>query len=317
MNARSPLLRALTALLLVLALGAVFHGNGAFYQPRLHLDLLGALGVVGLCTLGQCLVILGRGIDLSVGAVVGLAGMVFAGLQLEAGWPWPFALGAALVTGAIVGAINGVLVTRHGVQPFLATLATMVIARGLARFVPELAGQPASAKFLPAGSEGPAFWSFLAGRLGPVPVTGLLFVVCAVAAAIWLQRTVFGRHLLAAGANAEAARLSGVPVRRVLLLSFVASGAFAALAGVCLVTRNVHGNPSAGELLELQTIAAVVVGGVSLQGGRGSVWLAILGVLTLGMLEKVLALNGVPPHWRLVIQGCIILLAVLLQDRRR
>ncbi|MCA8973946.1 MAG: ABC transporter permease, partial [Planctomycetes bacterium] len=138
----------------------------------------------------------------------------------------------------------------------------------------------------------------------------------AVLAAVWLQRTVYGRHLLAAGANPEAARLAGVPTRRVLVTAFVTSGAFAALAAVCSVARNVHGNPGDGELLELQTIAAVVVGGVSLQGGRGSLWLAVLGVLTLGMLEKVLALNGVPSHWRLCVQGCIILIAVLLQERR-
>ncbi|MCA8976154.1 MAG: hypothetical protein KDC98_15645, partial [Planctomycetes bacterium] len=143
MSRASPVLRALTAFVLVLALGAVFHGGGAFFQPQLHLDLLGALGVVGLCSLGQCVVILGGGIDLSVGAVVGLAGMVFSGLQLQAGWPWPPELIATVLVGAAVGLINGVLVTRHRVQPFLATLAMMVIARGLARFVPELAGLPA------------------------------------------------------------------------------------------------------------------------------------------------------------------------------
>lgn len=317
MNRTSPTLRAIAALLLVLALGAVFHGGGAFFQLQLHLDLLGAQSAVGLAALGQCLVILGGGIDLSVGAVAGLAGMAFAGLQLHAGLPWPVALAAAIVVGAAIGLANGFLVARLRVQPFLATLATMVIARGLARYVPELAGMPASAKFVPEGSEGPPFWSFLAGRIGDVPVTGLLFAGCAVLAAVWLQRSVFGRHLVATGGNPEAARLSGVPTLRVLVTTYVLSGAFAALAAVCMVTRNVQGNPSAGELLELQTIAAVVVGGTSLQGGRGSLWLALLGVLILGFLEKVLAINGVASHWRLCIQGAIILLAVLMQERRR
>ncbi|MCA8952816.1 MAG: ABC transporter permease [Planctomycetes bacterium] len=317
MTNSAPILRALAALLLVLALGVVFHGEGAFFRAQLHFDLLGALGAVGLCALGQCLVILGGGIDLSVGAVVGLTGMVFAGLQLRAELPWPLALAVALAVGAVVGLANGVLVARLRVQPFLATLATMVIARGLARFVPELAGAAASSRFLPQGSEGPPFWTFLAGRLGPVPVTGILFATLAVVTAVWLQRSVFGRHLLATGANAEAARLSGVATGRVLTVTYVLAGVFAGLAGICQVARDVQGNPSAGELLELQTIAAVVIGGVSLQGGRGTLWLAILGVLILGLLEKVLALNGVPSHWRLVIQGAIILAAVLMQERRR
>lgn len=317
MKTTAPTLRALLALALVLLLGAIWNGGGAFFRPRLHLDLLGSLGTVGLCALGQCLVILGGGIDLSVGATVGLTGMVFAGLQLHAELPWPVAVLAALAIGVTIGAANGILVARLRVQPFLATLAVMVIVRGLARFVPELAGQPASSRFMPAGSEGPAFWSFLAGRIGPVPTTGMVFVILAIAGGVLLQRSVFGRHLLATGDNAEAARLSGVPVRRVTIITYVLSGAFAALAGICMVARNVQGNPSAGVMLELQTIAAVVVGGVSLQGGRGSLWLAILGVLTLGLLEKVLALNGVPPHWRLCIQGCIILTAVLMQERRR
>ncbi|MFO1077412.1 MAG: ABC transporter permease [Planctomycetota bacterium] len=318
MNSSSPTLRALAALLLVLALGAVFPGdNHAFYHVDLHLDLLGTQSVVGITAIGQCLVILGGGIDLSVGAVVGFTGMVFAGLQLQAGWPWPMAMAVALIAGAAFGAFNGLLVARLRVQPFLATLATMVIARGLARYVPELAGLAPSAKFQPADGAGPAFWSALAGHVGPVPVTGLLFALCAVTAAVWLQRSVFGRHLLATGGNPEAARLSGVATRRVLATTYVLSGVFAALAAVFQVVRNVQGDPSAGELLELQTIAAVVVGGTSLQGGRGSLWLAVLGVLTLALLDKVLSLNGLATHWRGCIQGVIILVAVLMQERRR
>lgn len=317
MRPAAPTVRALAALALVLGIGAVFHGDGAFFRPQLHLDLLGALATVGICAVGQCLVILGRGIDLSVGAVLALSGMTFAGLSLRAELPWPVASAAAISVGALAGFGNGLLVTRLRVQPFLATLATMVIARGLARWLPELAEQAASSRFVPADSFGPGSWEVLAGRVGPVPVAGLLFVTVAIAVAVWQQRSVFGRHLLATGGNAEAARLSGVPTARVLTWTYVLSGAGAGLASICHVARNVQGNPSAGELLELQTIAAVVVGGVSLLGGRGSVWLALLGVLTLGLLEKVLALNGVPTHWRLVLQGGIILAAVLLQDRRQ
>ncbi|MCR9246117.1 MAG: ABC transporter permease [bacterium] len=317
MRSPAPITRALAALGLVIGLGAIWNGDGAFFRPRLHLDLLGALGTVGLCAIGQCLVILGGGIDLSVGAVVALAGMTFAGLQLHTELPWPLAATIAVAVGAAAGLFSGTLVGRLRVQPFLATLAMMVIARGLARFLPELAGQAASSRFIPPGSRDPGFWTWLAGRVGPVPVAAIVLVTATVTVGVWLQRSVFGRHLLATGHNPEAARLAGVPTRRVLAATYVLSGVFAGLAGIVQVARNVQGNPSAGELLELQTIAAVVVGGVSLQGGRGNLWLAALGVLTLGLLEKVLALNGVPSHWRLVIQGFIILTAVLLQDRQR
>lgn len=312
----SPAARAVAALVGVLALGAVWNGGGAFFRPSLHLDLLGAQSVVGLCALGQCLVILGGGIDLSVGAIVGLVGMVFAGLQLHGDWPWPTAVLAALAVGALVGLANGLLVARHRVQPFLATLVLMVIARGLARWVPELAGQPASSKFLPHGSEGPPFWTWLDGRLGGVPTTGWVFAVIAVTGSVLLHRSVFGRHVLAVGGNPEGARLSGLAVAKITVLTYVGSGLLAAIAGICQVARDVQGNPAAGEMLELQTIAAVVVGGTSLRGGRGGLLLAVLGVLTIGYLEKVLALNGVPTHWRLCVQGAIILAAVLLQDRR-
>ena len=312
----SPAVRAVAALGGVLVLGAIWNGGGAFFRPGLHLDLLGAQSVVGLCALGQCLTILSGGIDLSVGAVVGLVGMVFAGLQLHGGWPWPLAGLAALTTGIAVGCANGLLVARARVQPFLATLVLMVIARGLARWVPELAGQPASSKFLPQGSDAPPFWNWLDGRIAGVPTTGLVFATVAILGSVLLHRSVFGRHLLAVGGNAEAARMSGVEVRKVTLLAYVGSGVLAAIAGVCQVARDVQGNPSAGEMLELQTIAAVVVGGTSLRGGRGGLLLAVLGVLTIGYLEKVLALNGVPTHWRLCVQGVIILAAVLLQDRR-
>jgi ribose transport system permease protein len=150
-----PAARAAIALALVLLLGCVFHGQRAFFSPDLHLDLWGSKGVIGLLAIGQCLVILGGGIDLSVGSVLALSNVAFAGLMLAGGLPWWLALPAAVATGALAGAGNGLLVTRLRLQPFLATLATMVIARGLARFLPQLAGQPASSKFLPDDGVGP------------------------------------------------------------------------------------------------------------------------------------------------------------------
>lgn len=314
----SPGARALAALACVLLLGCVYHGQGAFFRPELHLDLLGSKAVLGLCALGQCLVILGGGIDLSVGSVLALANVSFAGLMLAGGAPWWLALPSAVAIGMLAGAGNGVLVARLRIQPFLATLATMVVARGLARFVPQLAGQPASSKFLPADGNGPWFWQWLGGRLPfGLPVVGAVFAVAALVAFVALRRLVAGRHLLALGGNREAARLAGVPVRAVELGSYALCGACAGLAGVCLATLDIQGNPGAGEMYELEAIAAVAIGGTSLRGGRGGIGLCVLGVLIVGYIDKVLSINGLDRHWRLVVQGSIILLAVSLQDRNR
>jgi ribose transport system permease protein len=317
-SSRHPVGRAAVALLLVLLLGCVFHGQRAFFSLDLHLDLWGSKGVIGLLAIGQCLVILGGGIDLSVGSVLALCNVSFAGLMLAGGWPWWLAVPAAMAAGALVGTGNGLLVARVRLQPFLATLATMVIARGIARFLPVLAGQPASSKFLPGDGVGPAFWQFLGGRLpGGLPVVGALFAVATIVAALAVRRLTAGRWLYAVGGNEEAARLCGVPTARVKAASYALCGACAGLAGVCQAVRDVQGNPGAGEMFELEAIAAVVIGGNSLRGGVGGVGLAAIGVLTVGYIDKVLSINGMDRHWRLMIQGLIILLAVSFQDRRR
>lgn len=331
-----PAARGLLTLGAILVLGGIWHGQGAFHRPSLHLSLWDSISVTGLCALGECLVILGGGIDLSVGAVLALCGTAFAGLMLEGNWPWPLAAAATTLLGTAVGTANGALVACFRLQPFLVTLATMIIARGLARFLPQLAGKPAGSKFMPADALGPPSWHWLSGRvvfdladaLGPpwhwlsgrivleLPVSGLLFAAAATLAWVGVRRTVAGRHLLALGGNEEAARLSGVATTTVKTATYAACGALAAVAGICTTARDLHGNPGAGDLIELQAIAAVVVGGTSLLGGRGGIGLAVLGVFTIGYIEKVLSINGVEQHWRLVIQGCIILAAVLFQTRR-
>jgi len=310
--------RALLALAAVLLLGCIANAGGAFFHAATHFGLLDAVGSAGILAIGQCLVILGGGIDLSVGSVLAFSGMAFAGLMLEGGWVWPLAAAAAIAAGTACGLLNGVLVARARIQPFLATLATMVIARGLARWLPELAGKDANSKFLPVEVSGPQAWQWLAGKswLG-LPNTGLLFLLVAAAATLFVKRTVAGRHLLAVGGNEEAARLAGIAVVRTKLLAYGLCGACSGLAAVCWVARDVQGNPAAGAMFELDAIAAVVIGGTSLQGGRGGIGLAVIGLFTLAYIDKVLSLNAVPDHWRLVVRGVIILAAVLLQERRR
>ncbi len=316
-NWRSPAGRGTLALLLVLALGAFWHGQGAFFRLGTHVTLWDSVSILGLVATGQCLVVLTGGIDLAVGSVLALAGTAFAGLHLAAGWPAPFAALAALLLGAAIGAANGALVARCRLQPFLATLTTMVIARGLARYLPELAGKPAGSKFMPSDARVPEAFEWLGGRaiLG-LPTTGVLWLLVAALAAFCVRRTVAGRHLLAIGGNAEAARLCGVPVARTRILAYAACSLLAALGGICTAARDGFGDPGAGDQYELRAIAAVVVGGTSLRGGRGGIGLAVLGVFTLGYIERILSLNSVAAHWQLVIQGLIILAAVLLQDRR-
>jgi len=315
---RSPAARGAMALLAVLLLGAAWNGHGAFFRQSLHLTLWDSVSVVGLVAIGQCLVILGGGIDLSVGAVLALCGTTFGGLQLAAGWHWLPATLAALALGAAFGAATGWLIARWRLQPFLATLAAMVIARGLARFVPELAGKPAGSKFMPPGAAVPESWQCLSGHvLLGLPTTGLLWLLVAASTWAFVGRTVPGRHLLAIGGNEEAAHLSGVATQRTKVLVYALCALLAALAGVCTVARDGFGDPGAGEQYELKAIAAVVVGGTSLQGGRGGIGLAVLGVFTLGYIDRILSINSVAAHWQLVIQGAIILAAVLLQQRRR
>jgi len=321
-----PLGRALLALLLVLGLGAVFDGRGTFYEPATHLATLRAAGVIGVLSVGMTLVILTGGIDLSVGSMLGLCGMLFAALSLDAGLAWPLAVLATLALGLLGGAVNGVLVGRLGLQPFIATLATMAAARGAAKYLPVFfapAGDPmpdrlAGTKVMPPPEllDGTPFMQALAANFLGLPVVGLVFLATAGLAAVVLHHTVYGRHVYAIGGSEGAAHLAGIPVERAKVLTYALSGALAGLGAVLHVALARIGDPEAGAMFELEAIAAVVIGGTVLTGGRGGVLLSVVGVLTIGYIEKVLSINGVREHWRLMIQGAIIVVAVLLQRRR-
>jgi ribose transport system permease protein len=314
--------RALAALALVLALGAIFNAGGTFFLPQTHRDLLGASSVTGILAVGMTLVVLTGGIDLSVGSALAFCGMTFTTLTLGAGWPTLPALAVTLLAGGAVGAVNGTLVGHLRLQPFIATLALMVVARGLAKYLPAAAGLDVGAKILPpvdaSGIRWPPFYLALDGTVPGLglPVVGVLFLASAALASFVVQRTVFGRHVLAVGGNEAASWLAGIAVRRVKLLAYTLCGALVAVAAVCQVARDRIGNPEAGTMYELRAIAAVVIGGTTLSGGRGGVWLTVVGVFTIGYIEKILSINNVQEHWRLVIQGAIIVLAVLLQERR-
>jgi ribose transport system permease protein len=207
------------------------------------------------------------------------------------------------------------------VQPFIATLAMMVFARGLAKMV---SGQRKVSTSLTLGDGStvhvdlPSIFGRIDSRiLGDfLPVATVIFLVCAAVTWLLLARHRWGRYLYAIGGNEEAARLSGVPVVRSKILAYAASGLFAALAGICEAAQATYGDPEAGNGYELRAIAIVVIGGTSLAGGRGGIGLTIIGTLTIAYLDKILSINGIDLYGRLMLTGVIIVAAALLQQRR-
>jgi ribose transport system permease protein len=317
----SPVTRALFALMAVLLLGALFHADGAFYAWHTHRDMLRQVSVYGILACGMTLVIIAGGIDLSVGSVLGLTAVLFSMITIHAQWRAWIALPLCLAAGALCGLASGTFIARFALQPFIVTLAMMVFARGLAK---HLSGGKKISTYveLPNGGfenrELPAIFSAIDTRIlgGNVAVVTILFLLCVALTWLLLARTRPGRHLYAVGGNETAAHLSGVPVLRVKLLAYGASGFFAAIAGICQAAQETQGDPEAGSGYELTAIAIVVIGGTNLMGGRGSVLLTLLGALTIGYLEKILSLNAVGESSRLMLTGGIILAAVLFQRRR-
>lgn len=315
------------ALLLLTAIAAVTV-PGFFTRENLTTVLL-HVSINAILALGMTFVIVAAGIDLSVGSVLGLAGVLAAatltsGPLLQAvgvGGAVAAALIVGLGTGVGVGAVNGAVTAWFGVAPFMVTLAAMTIARGAARLftggVP--IGFPAigDPQFAAKVAALDALHELGGGRL-PVPglprgfpVPALVMLLLAVLAAFVLTRTRFGRYVYAVGGNEEAARLAGVPIRAVKLAVYAIAGACAGLAGILLVGQLRSGGPDAGLLYELNAIAAAVIGGASLFGGIGTAWGALVGALMIGVLNNALDLLGVQSFWQEIVKGGIILLAVL------
>ena len=279
------------------------------------------VAINAVLALGMLLVILKGGIDLSVGSIVGLSGVVagelLRGLRIEAFgvvlYPpvWVVVV-VAIAVGAAVGLLNGLLITRLRVAPFIATLGMLYVARGTALIIsggetyPKLAGDP---------SLGNTGFSFLgSGRPLGLPTSIWIMIVLTVLVALLLARAPFGRWLYATGGNERAAELSGVPVIRVKTLVYVISGACAAMAGLVIASELTSAAPQAGESYELNAIAAVVIGGAALSGGRGNVRGTLVGAFVIGFLADGLVLLGVSTFWQIFIKGAVIVLAVALDQ---
>jgi ribose transport system permease protein len=317
-----PMQRALAALVLVLLLGAIFNADGAFFKMGTHRDTMRQASVYGILACGMTMVIIAGGIDLSVGSVLGLVAVCFSLFTIHWQWsPW-MGIPAALAIGAACGLASGTVTARLGVQPFIATLAMMAFARGLAKWIP--GGMKVSTAVQnPDGTyryvDVPQIFRSIDTRIlnDNLSVVTVIFFVCAAVAWILVARHRWGRQLYAIGGNEEAARLSGVPVVTAKILAYVAAGVFSAVAGICQAAQEQQGDPEAGFTYELVAIEMVVIGGTSLMGGRGGMGLTLLGVLTVGYLEKILSLNAVSEAGRLMLTGVIIVIAVLAQRSRR
>lgn len=267
-------------------------------------------------------VIVSGGIDLAVGSVLALASVSFSLMCIHWGWSPILAVPAALGIGMLCGAVSGGAAAWFGIQPFIASLAMMVFARGLAKTIS--GGMKVSTAVKnPDGTyryvDVPGIFRLIDSRIlgGNLSVVTVIFLVCGIVTWIVLTRHKWGRYIYAIGGNEEAARLSGVPVTWIKLLAYVASGLFAGVAGMCQAAQEQQGDPEAGSGYELSAIAIVVIGGTALSGGRGGMGLTLLGTLTIGYLEKILSINAVPEASRLMLTGVIILMAVLAQRRKR
>ncbi len=291
--------------LLVLCL-ALFIATPDFLTAGNMLNIGIQASTIAVLAFGMTFVIVAAGIDLSVGSVAALSAMVSASMFTTAGLNGWVALLGGLLTGAACGAASG-LATAYGRLPsFIATLAMLSVARGLTLVVSD--GRPVRTADQV---------SFLGGNIGPIPMPIVVLVIAGLVAAFLLNRTVIGRYMYAVGGNTEAARLSGIPVQKVLVIVFALSGLFAGLAGMLLSGRLDSAQPQAAVGYELDAIAAVVIGGASLAGGVGRISGTLVGALVLVVIRNGLNLLNVSSFWQQVVIGLVIALAVGIDVLRR
>jgi len=282
-----------------------------FFTSENILNVSLQLSITAIIAAGMTFVILTSGIDLSVGALVAFTGVVCASLakiSLPIFVSLPLAIVAGLVIGALSGAFAGICVTRFSITPFIATLALMTIFRGAAYIFTD--GRPIWE--LP-----PQFSQLAGGRVFGVPYPTLIMVIVFAAAYVILEKTRFGRHVYAVGGNKEAARLAGIDTNRVLIGVYVLCGVLTSLSGILLASRVNSGQPNAGLMYELDVIAAVVVGGTSLSGGRGTIVGTLLGAVLIGILRNGLNLLDVNSYVQQVVVGFVILVTVMIDQARK
>ncbi len=302
-----PSAGAIVAFLLIVLLGSFLAPT--FLTGRNIANVLRQSSILGVVAVGMTFVILTAGIDLSVGMVLSLTSVVAALLFAEGqGLPLPFVFLGTLALGAAIGVFNALIIVWRDAAPFIVTLAMMAIAGGAALTVSN--GRPIG------GISGSYAW-IGAGFVGPIPVPVLAMLGVFLLGALVLRYTPYGREVYAVGGNEEAARLSGISIRRVKLITYAISGFSAALGGIIFSARVTVGDPWAGRGLELDAIAAVVIGGTSLFGGVGTMLGSLLGTLIITMINNLLNLLNVSPYMQGLAKGIVILVAITLYRKDR
>lgn len=307
-SVRALLRRRETSVALILVLLVIFMGlaNEFFLTQRNLLNVGRQASVIAIVALAQALVIIARGIDLSVGSVIGLSAVTGALVAQETG-SQALGIGGALSAGLACGLFNAALYTRFHINPFIATLGTLSIARGMALLM---------TGGIPISFSGWASWVG-SGRIWDIPVSLLLMVALALAFHLVASRSRAGRNIYASGDNPTAARLAGIDVDRTRFLVFALSGLMAGLGGLILAGNLASASPDLGRGYELDVIAAVILGGVALSGGRGSIPGVILGALLMAHLSNAFVLLGISSHWQVVTKGLVIVLAVGIDGIQR
>lgn len=280
-----------------------------FLSIKNFMNILSSVSVVGIISTGMTLVMITRGIDLSVGSIIALTGCVAALLIVNYEVAWPIAILVTLLIGFVVGGFNGFLITRFNVVPFIATLGSMNIIRGLAFIITN--GQ---AIYVPN-----EVISFIGtGKLfGLIPVPAIIMLVLFVVFWLISQFTVFGRNVFAVGGNTDASRLAGINVKKLTMTLYIITGVLSAVAGLVMTGLTSTAMPSAGDGYNLDTVTAVYLGGNSASGGEGSVWRTLMGILIIGILNNGMALLSVPSFWQTFFKGCLLIVAVIFDMIRR
>jgi len=302
---QSDILLLLGALILLCII--VYILTPVFLSYRNIMNTLRQVSLTAICGFGMTMVILIGEIDLSVGSQQAIAG-ISSIVVLNATGSTALAVLVALLCGVVVGGINGLLVTKLKLNSLIATLGTMAIWRGACMVVTGAVS---------IQSEVPAFQELGTGFLGPVPNAVVIALVLYLAVYYTLNHTTFGRQIYAIGGNAEASRLSGLPVERVKMIVYIIAGVLSMLSGVLLASRMASAQPTAGDGFEMIVIASVILGGISMDGGIGSIAGALIGMLILGVLQNGLTLLDVSSFWQDITRGLVIIIAVYLDNVRK
>ena len=295
---------SLTALLLMLAIASVVYPE--FRTVRNITNVLRQMSMVGLSAIGMTFVIISGGIDLSIGATIALTGILAAKLS---GVNVLLAIVVPLCVGAVIGLVNAFIVTRLRVVPFIATLAVQMAVRGIAYVITDM-------KSVSVTDELGVFTFIGRGYVLGIPFPVVVFIAAALIAAVISTRTAYGRSTYAIGGNESAARMMGIRVERSKTISFTATSALSALAGIILCSRLGAGQPLGGQGWEMDAIAGVAIGGTLLSGGTGGIGKTVCGVLIMGFIKNIINLQGnVNSYWQNIIMGLIILAVIIIQNR--